>query len=329
MKILCSSYAYSPGIGGIEAVSQLLVREFSRIGHEVTVVTETEGEPARGVVRRPTLRDLRKLLRESDVVFQNNISLRHLIPALVMGKPVALLHQTWIAGPDGIEKWNDRLKLLLAPRLKNFAISRALSSKLPFPCEIIGNPYDDEMFFVREGMKRSPHSILFVGRLVSDKGADDLLHALMKMPAETTLTIAGDGPERDRLQMLGDNFNLSRRVKFVGAQAAVDIAQLMNQHRVLAVPSKWSEPFGVVALEGIACGCAVVGSEQGGLPEAIGPCGRLFPNGNVDALAEALRHCLESGQNERELRAATVEHLTKFRPAAIAARILQELESMR
>src|SRR5205085_10718549 len=127
MKILFSSYAYAPGLGGIETVSALLAREFVTAGHELILITET---PAKNwsnpdefeVIRRPTLARLRNLLRWCDIVFQNNISLRHLVPALLLHKPTLVVHQTWIRNVGGTVGWNDRIKRALLPRGTNVAI---------------------------------------------------------------------------------------------------------------------------------------------------------------------------------------------------------------
>ncbi|MEO6871890.1 MAG: glycosyltransferase, partial [Chthoniobacterales bacterium] len=97
MKILISSHAFAPSIGGIETVSALLAREFVRAGHEVALVTqtgeETNEEFAYRVVRQPSLGELRQLLNWCDIFWQNNLSLRTLWPALLVRKSVVITHQ--------------------------------------------------------------------------------------------------------------------------------------------------------------------------------------------------------------------------------------------
>ena len=181
MKILFSSYAYAPGVGGIETVSALLAREFVAAGDQVVLATETPAQTSGSnpfeVVRNPTLARLGKLVRWCDVVFQNNISLRHLAPALLLGKPVLLVHQTWIRNIAGGIGWNDRIKRTLLLRVKNVAVSQAIASNIKVAAEVIGNPYDDRIFKVNANIQRN-RELIFVGRLVSDKGADVLLRAL-------------------------------------------------------------------------------------------------------------------------------------------------------
>ena len=91
------------------------------------------------------------------------------------------------------------------------------------------------------------------------------------------------------------------------------------------MPSRWAEPFGIVALEGIACGCVVVGSEKGGLKEAIGPCGLTFENGNVRALADQLKRSLNDPNSQMQQAA---EHLAKFQADAAATAYLRVMRKM-
>jgi len=94
----------------------------------------------------------------------------------------------------------------------------------------------------------------------------------------------------------------------------------------LTVPSRWAEPFGVVALEGIACGCVVVGSQNGGLKEAIGPCGLTFENGNVIELAKQLKRIISEPGRRATLLQGASEHLAKFQSDAIAAAYLNLMQ---
>jgi glycogen synthase len=333
MKILFSSYAYAPGIGGIETVSALLTREFIAAGHEIVLVTETPDDgrasvPASRltVVRNPTFTELTKRLRWCDVVFQNNITLRHLIPAFLARKPVLLVHQTWMRSTAGQIGWNDRLKRALVLRVKNIAISEAIARDIGAPAEIIGNPYDDDAFRLCSEIARD-RDIIFVGRLVSDKGVDLLLRAVsfLKDP-KPKLTVVGQGPEEKALRALADELKLD--VTFTGSMSGTKLAELLNRHQIIAIPSRWPEPFGVVALEGIACGCIPVGSGQGGLREAIGQCGLTFANGDARQLANRLQDLLDDSLLREKFRAAAPAHLEHFRASAVARHYLEILSKL-
>jgi glycogen synthase len=330
MKILFSSYAFAPSVGGIETVSALLAGEFITAGHELVLITETpdiRNTPASfPVLRRPTFTELKKWLRWCDVVFQNNISLRHLIPALLMRDLVLLVHQTWMRNTRGAIGWNDLIKRALVPRVKNVAISQAVAEDIGAPAEIIGNPYDETIFKLLPDVARD-RDIIFVGRLVSDKGVDLLLHALALLKKrKANLTVVGQGPEEQKLRALATELNLD--VTFVGAKSGAELARLLNRHQMIAIPSRWPEPFGVVALEGIACGCVPVGSGQGGLREAIGECGLTFPNGDVEQLANRLQELLTDPLLCEKFRSAAPTHLGHYRASVIAHRYLEILQEL-
>jgi glycosyltransferase involved in cell wall biosynthesis len=329
MRILFSSYAFRPAVGGIETVSAILADEFVSAGHEVQLITETAGDdlerPRYGVTRRPSLPRIFSLLRWADVFFQNNISLSTLLPALAVGKPSIVAHQTWIRNPDGGLGWKARLKRMLLSRVTNVAISQAIADDLQRPCVIIPNPYRDSSFRLVPGIARY-RDLVFLGRLVSDKGVDLLLRALREVRREgsaPTLTIIGAGPEEHALKALAHELDLGNQVEFAGEKSGDELAMLLNQHRIMVVPSRWAEPFGVVALEGIACGCAVIGSEDGGLKEAMGLCGITFKNGDQTSLAAALERVLGDRALEESLRRAGPAHLLRFKPGEVARAYLQ------
>ena len=77
-----------------------------------------------------------------------------------------------------------------------------------------------------------------------------------------------------------------------------------------------------MAIESIACGCVVVGSEAGGLKEAIGPCGMSFKNGSVDDLTEVLRLALTQPDLTATWTREAEAHLSRFQAPEIAAKYL-------
>jgi glycogen(starch) synthase len=333
LKVLFSSYLFDPSVGGIESVSKILVRKFVEAGEELHVITQSPGDAGAvnyKLTRRPPLAEIIRLLRWCDLFFQNNISLRSLIPALLLRKPTLVVHQTWLQNVRGGIGWQNRLKQQLLRFVTNVAISQAVAERLSSQSVVIGNPYDETVFRLMPNIPRDK-SIAFVGRLVSDKGVDLLLHAIEQLKRDglsPDLTVVGAGPEEDVLRRLTGTLGLERQVTFAGQKSGAGLAEILNQHRILAVPSRWAEPFGVVALEGIACGCVVIGSEDGGLKEAIGPCGLTFENGNVAALAAQLKRLI----NEPELRTPFLqgasEHLAKFRSDAVAAAYLRIIRKL-
>lgn len=333
MRILFSSYAFRPGIGGIETVSEILAEEFTALGHEVRLITETRGDESSTtyqIIRRPSLPRLFALLRWCDVFFQNNISLRSLLPAVLMQKRAVVVHQTWIRNVRGQIDLVARVKRMLLGSVMNVAISRAVAEDVGHEAPIIPNPYRDRVFRMVPETARA-RKLVFLGRLVSDKGVDLLLHALgllRREGLEPDLTVVGAGPEGENLSALSRELALGHQVSFVGQKTAEEMVRLLNEHRIMVIPSRWAEPFGVVALEGIACGCAIIGSEEGGLTEAIGPCGITFANGNERSLADALKRMLLDQSLEDSFRRNAPKHLAKFKAREIAQEYLRLLQQL-
>jgi len=329
MKVLLSSYLFDPSVGGLESVSKLLAQKFSAAGEEVHVITQSPGPPIAGenyrLTRRPSISEIFRLLRGCDLFFQNNVSLRSLLPALLLKTKTLVVHQTWLRDTRGRVTWHNRLKRALLSRVTNVAISKAIADQISGHSFVIGNPYDETVFCPMPNVARDK-TLIFVGRLVSDKGVDLLLQALKLLRLEGSspdLTIVGSGPEETNLRKLGVDLDLDRQVRFAGQKSGPALAEIFNQHRILVVPSRWAEPFGVVALEGIACGAVVIGSEQGGLKEAIGPCGVTFENGNASQLAVQIKTLLSHSQKCAGLSARAPEHLAQFQSDAITAAYLR------
>ena len=329
MKILISSHAYAPSIGGIETVSKLLAQQFIRLGNEVKVVTQTPADhevtPEPAVIRQPTVPALCAALRWCDIYWQSNLSLRTLWPVLLVRRPVVITHQgSYCRAPAGID-FHQRLKHAVVQRFPSVAASDWVADCFPMESTIIPPPYDAQVFRLASGKTTRDKDLIFLGRLVSEKGVDILLRALGELQARGVtpdLTIVGRGPEESSLQDLRDRLGLHERVTFVGPKRGEELADLLRRHRILVVPSRYEEPFGVVALEAIACGCVVIGSGGGGLPEAIGPCGLTFPNGDVDALSRTLERLLLDPDEQARLRENAPAHLKRFEPASVAQQYL-------
>jgi len=105
-----------------------------------------------------------------------------------------------------------------------------------------------------------------------------------RIPAR--LVLVGDGPERPRAEGRARELGVEDRTTFLGKHASVD--ELLACADLFLLPSE-SESFGLAALEAMACGCPVVASRAGGIPEVVedGRGGLLFPVGDVEAMGEA------------------------------------------
>ncbi len=333
MKILVSSHVFSPSIGGIESCSLDLALAFAKLGHEVRVITQTPSDNPKDdhglkVIRRPGKSALFQAIRWCDVFFQNNISLQTAWPLVFIQKPWVVCTATWLRNPDGSPGWGGHLKRFALRFAANVYISKAVRDHVGYPGFWVPNPYDSKTFRLMPEIQRGG-SLAFLGRLVSDKGCDLLVQSLARLRdagLALPLTIIGSGPEEVALKKLVAELKLEGSVHFAGALRGDALAKELNRHEVLVVPSRWAEPFGIVALEGIACGCLVVGSAGGGLPDAIGQCGVLFKNGDAADLARAIRKIIENQALAARCRQAVPHHLNDHNSETIAGRYLEIFE---
>jgi len=145
--------------------------------------------------------------------------------------------------------------------------------------------------------------ILFAGRIVWAKGVFDLLDALPRIDPRFGLVIAGRGPSeseaRDRVIDLG----LDGRVAFRGWVPHQDLAPLYARAKLVVMPSRWQEPFGIAGLEAQFLGRPVVAYDVGGIGEWLADrrTGLLAPPGDIPALAAAVNTLLDCPDQATEL----------------------------
>ncbi len=143
----------------------------------------------------------------------------------------------------------------------------------------------------RMGLPEDAFVAGFAGRLVAEKGVEHLVAALAAVP-EAYLLVIGDGPRRAALERLADRLLPGVRARFAGGVPSLDMAAWLNALDVLALPSLttpgWSEQFGRVLVEAMACGVPLVASRSGEIPHVVGDVGVLVPEADVAALAAAL-----------------------------------------
>lgn len=147
-----------------------------------------------------------------------------------------------------------------------------------------------------------PPRILFLGRLVPEKGVGWLLRAAKHLEPSVQIDIAGVGYHRAALEEQATELGLNDRVTFHGWKEGDQLEALFHNARVVAVPSLWHEPAGLVTLEAAAMGRPVVASSVGGIPEYADPSfSILVPPNDAEELANALRHLCQNPEQAEQM----------------------------
>lgn len=188
---------------------------------------------------------------------------------------------------------------------------------------LMKNGYDNTIFYPEEVEKRSvlesfgisqipEFVVIFVGKLAYFKGVDVLCNGGKKynqrLNDDVCTLIVGAGELLETLQSTVKSHNI-QNIHFLGHQSQEVLRKLYNMADVSVVPSR-REPFGLVAIEALACGTPVVATAEGGLAEIIkDDVGSLVPVEDENALAEAIYDELTRSDKEKRKNRA---HLYAF-----------------
>ena len=154
------------------------------------------------------------------------------------------------------------------------------------------NEVEKDYEFRRQYAADNEKIILFVGRLVYEKGVQHLISAMPKILSrynDAKLVIAGKGGMINELKAQAENIGISNKVYFTGYLNSKQVTKMYKCADVAAFPSTY-EPFGIVALEGMLSGTPVVVSDVGGLNEIVehGQNGMKSYAGNPNSLADSI-----------------------------------------
>lgn len=328
MHILICSFDFFPGIGGTETAGLVLAKGLVERGYNVTVVTMIAGNaeddakfPFR-IVRRPGSIALLRLFRGADIVWHNQISLRLLWPILLVRRPLIFTHHSPLWTDVGSGPRFGTIKRWACMMGRNVFVSDALRAAARLEGSLIYNSYDEDTFKIIPSVMRD-RDIVFLGRLVPEKGADILIDAIADLAARgnsVTATIIGSGPEDGALKARAAENRVADRVEFTGALRGEVLARWLNRHRIMVMPSRWFEGLPISAIEAFACGCIVVGANSGGLPDTIDGCGMVVPKDDPWALADALGELLSNPDMIEAYRRQVPAHLQTFSKAALLDR---------
>jgi alpha-maltose-1-phosphate synthase len=252
-------------------------------------------------------------------------SLLHGIPHVLTAhslEPLRPWKAEQLGGGYAISSWCERTAIEAAAAV--IAVSRGMRSDilmtypgvLPARVHVIHNGIDARQYapdpgrqvLDRHGIDPGRPSVVFVGRVTRQKGLQVLLRAAPRIAPEAQLVLCAgqaDTPElQDEVSALASRLSADRSdvVWIPGMLAKHEVIQILSHATVFACPSLY-EPLGIVNLEAMACGTAVVASAVGGIPEVVedGRTGLLVPPDDDAALAQAINALIDDPARAAEL----------------------------
>jgi phosphatidyl-myo-inositol alpha-mannosyltransferase len=352
LRVMLSCPYSLSSFGGVQGQVLGLARALREIGVDARVIAPCDGPPpepgittvgpstrlpsngsvapiatGRAVARR-TLEALRTF--EPDVL--------HLHEPLSPGPNHAALVGTTIAAVGtfhsaraGRNGWYETFRSGLKPMMRRLAVSTAVSEDarrqvtqtFGGDCEILPNGVDVASLASGPITPAGAPAILFVGRHETRKGLGVLLDAFAGLEHDAELWVVGDGPHRAELQ----DRNVPR-VTWLGRVSESEKHARLRGATIACFPATDGESFGVVLLEGMAAGTAVVASDIDGY-RTVSRADRealLVPPGNADALRDALRVLLEDPVRRNEMVAAGRLRAEEFSLTRLAERFVDVYE---
>ncbi len=162
-----------------------------------------------------------------------------------------------------------------------------------------------------------PIDVVFLGRMTPLKGPGVLVEAAarasVRLGRRLSVVFAGEGPERHRLEPLAASHGIDAR--FPGWVSPAERDRLLRDAAIIAVPSQWPEPFGLVGLEGGVFGTPAVAFDVGGIADWLvdGENGRLIgPARGAAGMAEAIADILDNPDLRRRLAAGARAAAARF-----------------
>lgn len=332
MRILICSYDFYPLVAGGPTAAMTLAMGLVDRGYDVAVATTTaaggkdDASFPFSIIRNPGAGQLLRLFQAADLVWHNHVSLRLLWPLLFVRRPLVIVHHSPLVtdAPQtdtGLRVQFGALKRAACKLGHNAFVSDAFRKAADLPGPVIYNSYDETNFHAWPDVTRD-RDVVFLGRLERQKGADLLIDALALLAGKgmrLRATIIGCGPQDEALRAQVSAHGLGELVEFAGALRGEPLSRALARHRVMAMPSRWFEGLGISAIEALACGCVVVGSNCGGLPEAIGPSGLVIAQDSVPELAAALARLVSDQTSYENCKARIPQHLARFSNSALMA----------
>jgi glycosyltransferase involved in cell wall biosynthesis len=199
-------------------------------------------------------------------------------------------------------------------------------SVLPNPSPILGDLGERAELRRRFGLNGS--TLAFAGRLTAQKSLERALQAVAGADG-VQLVIAGEGPERESLEMQSRELGIAKRVDFLGALPREQIVELFYAADATILSSSW-ENFPHTVVEALAVGTPVIAMQVGGVAEVLhdGVNGLVVAAGDTDALTGAVRRYFADDELRARLRAAAAPSVAAYAPERVFGELEQTLQGV-
>lgn len=328
MRIGIVTPIYYPEIGGTTTIAETLNLAFLELGHESEVLMWQPTGWHCSYFLKQLLHVVQRLIHLDAVVLVHP-TLKIGLLARVLVKRMIISHHMIYENTSPF-RISSLLRLALVHSAPNIACSSFVARSIPVTSKVVFNGYRNDLFHASKDTIRDI-DVVFLGSLSISKGIDLAIDVIDRVA--------------DRMRLLGKRFTF----KFVGPKsdsfevaAALEardlpldsihgpvslegVSQIFARAKVAIVPSK-DEPFGIVALEAMACGACVVAAAEGGLIEAVGTGGVLLPRSRPDLWAQEVENLLNDEASRDRKSQQAIEHLASFHPRSIAKGYLQALD---
>lgn len=325
-RTLLISYAFAPGVGGIETVGSAIWRELRKQGRCLVITNSIDSEAGNAtdadVVCRPGFFHLIRLLFNAQRIIINNPSIRLTWPLLFMVKKnmTMQIHHTPFAHDTKFKTGIFTLvKRYYSSAIgRNYFVSAYLRAVQGLPGAVIYNPVNLPLGQPRDGRRRVEIRILFMGRFTEVKGCDvfvEIVHQLVSLGLRVRAKMIGHGALKTQLQELVSQYGLSNIIEFGQVMSSDQALHIYDWADFVLLPSRIGEGFPaeglpMVVLEAKTRGAIVLGTRSGGMPEAIGNSGLVLDN--VSGFVEAIARISEDSNLKSRLSKLSISDSEKY-----------------
>lgn len=210
-------------------------------------------------------------------------------------------------------------------------LQRMISEKYDFDrCKCILNGFDDKNIKEKE---KTVNSVIQVGHLIPLKHVDISLSAIKLVRdrgINLSFYIVGNGPEKERLQMIVSQLDLDEFVRFIGEIDNSEVLELMSKSEFFVMPS-YPEGFGIVYLEAMASGCVTIGTKGEGIEDVIvtGENGYLVEKDDAEAIADYIDYCIKNPEKKLEISKAARKTAMQYTWKHNASQYIELFENCR